>query len=171
MTTPVTARGAAFRNDDTIGAGGIGRAKNGAQVVWIFHAVEHDDERMSAALGGDHVVKAVVLFGGRDRHHALVSSVAGHAVEFGALQKAHRHAQPRHSSITRCRRRVMALLGHVPPIAKARPRAFSASTTALNAVDVVHSRKWLSAYLHWACIRETLRRQRVPRTSRELIQC
>ena len=60
-----------------------------SQIVRIFNAVQHDDQRISPALGSHHVIEIVVLFGRGDGHHALMGVVAGHAVEFRARQKTH----------------------------------------------------------------------------------
>ena len=129
--------GAAFRNDDPIRAGGIGRAKNGTQVVWIFHAIEHDDQGMSAALGLDHVVEAAVLLCGCDRHYPLMSRVAGKTVEFRALQKPHRHAQLTALLDDALQAQVMAFLGQSHPL-EGTSASLDRLTDRVNTVDVVH---------------------------------
>ena len=73
--------GAAFRDDDSAGSGGVRGADDCTQVVRIFHAVE-DYEKLSA--GFDAVQFRVLLFGA-DGHHALVGLDAGHAIQRAAI--------------------------------------------------------------------------------------
>ena len=79
--------GAAFGDDDAVSPGGIGGAEDGSEIVRVFDAVEHDDQRILCALGGDHVREVVILLGGGDGDHALMRCVARHAVKFGALRE------------------------------------------------------------------------------------
>ncbi len=78
------ARRTAFRDHHSVGAGGVGGAKNRAQIVRVFNSIQHHHQRILPALGGHHVVQMVVLFARSHRHHALMSIVSRHAVEFRA---------------------------------------------------------------------------------------
>ena len=73
---------AALRNDNAVGARGICRTQNRTQIVWIFHAVEHDYQRELASLGRYHVVEIVILLARRDGDYTLMGVVSGHLIEF-----------------------------------------------------------------------------------------
>ena len=75
-------RGPPLGNHDAVGARSIRGAKNRAQIVRIFHGVEHDHQRKLASLGCDYVVEIVILFGRGDGDHALMGVVSGHLIEF-----------------------------------------------------------------------------------------
>ena len=81
------AGGAALGNDDGSGAGGVGGADDGAEIVRIFHAVEHD-EHLARCDG----FEVGVLARGAEGDDALVRGGTGQAVQRGARFEAHRHA-------------------------------------------------------------------------------
>src|SRR5207302_5571062 len=85
-------RGPALRNDDAVGARSIRSTENRAQVVWIFHAVEHDYQGKLASLGCYYVVEIVILLARSDGNHALMGVISGHAIEFRARDKPHGHS-------------------------------------------------------------------------------
>ena len=86
------AGGAALGNDDGAGAGGVGGADDGAQIVRIFHAIEHHEH-----LAGCDGFEVGVLARGAQGDHALVRGRAGQAVQRGARlrsARAHRRGAP-----------------------------------------------------------------------------
>src|SRR6266853_3397906 len=87
-------RGPPLGNHDAVGARSIRGAKNRAQIVRIFHAVEHDHQRTLASLGCDYVVEIVILFRRGDGAHALMGVLSGHAIEFRTRDKAHSDSLP-----------------------------------------------------------------------------
>ena len=71
------ARRAAFRDDYACGAGGVGGADDGSQVVRIFDAVEHHVQ----AARGDRLVERRIFFGRAERDYALMIGAAGRPVQ------------------------------------------------------------------------------------------
>ena len=128
---------AALGNHHAVRAGRVGRAQDRAQIVRIFHAIEHDDQRIFRALGGDHIFEIVVLFGRRDGDHALMRRVARQFVEFGALQETHVHAESPAIFNQALQADVVALLGHADPL-KRPPARLQRLGNGIDAVDVVH---------------------------------
>src|SRR5438270_360207 len=69
------ARGAVLRRDDGVGAGGVGYAQAGAEVVRVGDTVEDEQERLLDAL--EHVVEALAERLHRDtRDDALMAAAA-----------------------------------------------------------------------------------------------
>ena len=81
------ARRATLRNDDGSGARRVGGADDGAEVVRIFHAVEHHQH-----LAGSDRIEVGVLARGAQGDHALVGRGTGQTVQGGTLFEAHGHA-------------------------------------------------------------------------------
>ena len=66
------ARGAAFRNNNAIGACAFRSANDGAKIVWVFDAVEQQDKRVRATFARQNIIHIVVLLFRRDRDNALM---------------------------------------------------------------------------------------------------
>ena len=83
-------RGAAFGDDDSLGACGERRADDGAQVVGVFHAVEQDDDATVAGWIGvsENVFERAGGACGDDGDDALVIFGVGEAVELAAVFEA-----------------------------------------------------------------------------------
>lgn len=76
-------RGAAFGDDYSVGAGGMGGADNCPEIVRIFDAIE-DDEEFG---GGRDVVQIGVLLFGAERDDSLMRFHAGETIERAAVLK------------------------------------------------------------------------------------
>ena len=131
------ARRAALRDHHSVGAGGIGGAKNRTQVVRIFNSIEHHDQRILPALGGDHVIQMVVLLGRSDRDHALVSIVPRHAIEFGAAQKTHRHPIAPALLHHALQAQVVTLFQYANPLERP-PARLQRFGNGIDPIDVIH---------------------------------
>src|ERR1039458_9750803 len=81
--------GATLRDDDTVGAGCIGSADQCAQIVRIFHAVEHHQKTVLTVTLVEQGVHVRVLLAAGYRYDALMSVGVGGAIELFARQKAH----------------------------------------------------------------------------------
>ena len=81
------ARRAALRDDDGAGAGGVRGADDGAQIVRIFHAVEHHQH-----LGRGDGIEVGVLARRAEGDDALMGRAAGQPVQGGTRLKANGHA-------------------------------------------------------------------------------
>jgi DNA-binding transcriptional MerR regulator len=81
------AGGAAVWDDHAGGAGGVRGADDGAQIVGIFNAVEHD---MQTARG-DGGFECRVFFGRAQRDYALMIGASGGAIELFAGFETHRN--------------------------------------------------------------------------------
>ena len=77
---------APFRNDHRARAGRVRRADDGAEIVRIFHAIEHDHELRRG--GG---VEIGVLAGRAHGNHALMRGTAGQPIQRSARLEPHRH--------------------------------------------------------------------------------
>jgi hypothetical protein len=132
------ARGTAFGNDDSIHAGRVCRAKNCAQVMRVFYAVEYHNQRVWAALGGEHIIEIAVLLGRGDRNHSLMCIVPRHAIEFGARHKAYGNAVPAGFIDDALQAEVVAVLCHSNPFkgATARLKGLSDGIDAVNKMHV-----------------------------------
>ena len=78
-------------SDHPVGAQGVGRPDDGAQVVGILHAVEQDEERgtlRSAAAAARSLVELPVAVVGDHRHDPLVLGHPGQPIEPGARRGA-----------------------------------------------------------------------------------
>ncbi len=137
VTVPVTAAARRSGMTMTVGAGGVGGAQDGSEIVGILDAVEHNDQRILISLGGDYVGKIIVLFCRGDGNHTLMRGVAGHAVELGALQKAHGHADLSAIFDEALQAEVVALFGHADPLERASAR-LQRLGHRVDAIDVVH---------------------------------
>ena len=60
--------GPAFGNHHTVGSGSVRGAQNRSQIVRIFDAIEHDDQRVLAATRCHNVIEITILFCGRRGH-------------------------------------------------------------------------------------------------------
>ncbi len=134
---PGNGRGATLWNDHAVGAGSIGGSQDRAQIMRIFHTVEHDDEGIPSALGADHIVEIAVLLGRRDGYHSLMRRVAGHAVEFHASEKTHRHAQLAAVFDHALQADVVPLLRHADPL-ESPSAGLERLGDGVDAVDIVH---------------------------------
>ena len=85
-------RGAPLGNDDAVGAGAIGGANERAQVVRVFHAVEHDQEAVLAVALFEQRVHVGVLLAAGDGDDALMGVGVGGAIELLARQEADLHS-------------------------------------------------------------------------------
>src|SRR5882762_2961979 len=130
-------RGAAFGDDYAVGSGRVGGAKNSSQVVRIFHAVEHYDQRMSAALRVDHVIKTAVLLRRGDRDYALMRRVAGQAVEFATLQEPNWDAKFAAFLDDALQAQIMALFRQAHPLEGA-SAGLDGFGNRIETVDVIH---------------------------------
>src|ERR1019366_3741317 len=83
--------GATLRDDDAVRAGCVGSANERAQVVRIFHAIEHNQETVLTVALLEQGVNVRVLFAAGDRYNALMSVGVGGAIELLARQEAHLH--------------------------------------------------------------------------------
>ena len=83
--------GTALGNDDRRGAGGVGRAHDGAQIVRVFDAVQHDDHGMFPGFR-QNLVQRAVAGGGGDRQNPLMPASSGEPVESGRRLEAQRDA-------------------------------------------------------------------------------
>src|SRR5579862_3079540 len=129
--------GTAFGDDDAIGSRGVGGAQDGSEIVGIFDAVEYNDQRILISLGGDYVGEIVVLLGRCDGNDSLMRGVSGHAVEFGALKKAHWDADLSAIFDEALQAEIVALFGHADPFERASAR-LQRLGHRVDAVDVVH---------------------------------
>ncbi len=89
----IHSHGAALGNDDAIHTGGIGRAQNRAQVVRIFHAVEHDQERPLTTAFLQQVFDVGIFLRRSNCDHSLVVAGRREAIQVRTRNGAHRHAQ------------------------------------------------------------------------------
>jgi hypothetical protein len=78
------AGGTAFGDDDPTGSGGVGGTDDGAEIVRIFDAVEHDQE---VGGGGDRLQFRILLFGA-ERNESLVGFRAGETIKGAAVFEA-----------------------------------------------------------------------------------
>ncbi len=74
-----------FGDDDSVGSGGMRGTDDGAQIVWIFDAIENYDE---AGIGG-YFVEFGILRGGAESDDALVRIAAGETAEGSAFFEAY----------------------------------------------------------------------------------
>src|ERR1019366_10486593 len=129
--------GATLRDDDTIRAGCVGGADQRAQVVWIFHAVEHHQETVLTVTLVEQGVHARVLLAAGDRNDALMSVGVGGAIELLARQKAHLHTAGAAVVNKALHPLVMPLARNTDVFKAARPR-LQRLADRMNAVDDDH---------------------------------
>ena len=127
----------ALGNHDTVGSCSIRGAQYRAQVMWILYAVEYDYQRILPSLACEHIIEIAVLFGGRDCDDSLVRRVAGHAIEFGALQEAHGYAQAAAVFDQALQADVVAFFRHADPL-EVPSASLQGFGDGVDAVDVVH---------------------------------
>ena len=82
-------RGTAFPNHNGIGAGGMGGAHNGAEVVRIFDAIEDDEQ--ARVISGGNGIEVHIFVRGAEGHDALMSDSLCGAIEGFARLEADRH--------------------------------------------------------------------------------
>lgn len=82
-TVAVRPTGAAFGDNDAVGAGEVCRADNGAEIVRVFDAVQQKEERIFLSLFGKgiHFFDVTVMKGGDTGNDALMASCLAHMVE------------------------------------------------------------------------------------------
>ena len=129
--------GAAFGNDDAVGAGAVGGANQRAQVVRVFHAVEHDQEAVLAVALLQQRVHVGILLAAGDGDDALVGVGVGGAVKLLARQEADLHAAGAAVVDQALHPLVMALAGDAHVIKAARAR-LQRLADRMNAVDDDH---------------------------------
>src|SRR5580693_3724781 len=129
--------GAAFRNDYSVSACGIGCAENRAQVMRIFHTIEHQHQRVQAALSSNDVVKIAILLGRGDRDHSLMRRGARHAIKVGPQQKTHGNACTTAVFDEPLQPNVMAFLRHADPL-ESPLASLERLGDRIDAVDVMH---------------------------------
>jgi hypothetical protein len=134
------AHGAAFRDDDAVGAGGVGGADDGAEVVRVLDAIEDDDEGVLAAALGEEVVEIVVAFLRDYGDDALMRGGVGHSLEFVAAKEADGDAGVTGVVDDALKLLVGALLGDTDVFDGAGAR-FDGFADRVNAEDDVHGGK------------------------------
>ena len=131
-------RRATLRDDHAIGAGGIGGAKNRAQIVRIFNSIQHHHQtnirpRLAATTSSRWLYRLPEVIA-TTPWWALFPAML---VEFGAGQKAHRHAVAPAFLHHALQTQVMTLFQYANPFERS-PARLQRFGDSIDPVDVIH---------------------------------